>query len=202
MEHEGGHSRGSSRPSTPNWKRIWISLAQHQHHREYRRGASGNLCLSPSPTQMASAPAHAWPAPSGIKTPTLPIEVLLRSRQAVLLPMTWAAAPSTCGAHQKPHPLQSPLYDIRAQLTLFFHTCPLPKPWGLQAPGSLAPQWQQRQDVKGTLLSEAMVTSRPRLLPGPMSGSMVPLQSGSELMSVAQGNTRGHTDAWSLGGNL
>lgn len=40
------------------------------------------------------------------------------------------------------------------------------------------------------------------LLPRTMSGSMVPQQPGSTLVSVACGTTKGYTDAWSLSCNL
>lgn len=48
-----------------------------------------------------------------------------------------------------------------------------------------------------TTMSE--VTSRPGLLPGTMSGSMVPPQLGSVLKPVAPFTTKGYAAAWDLG---
>lgn len=45
----------------------------------------------------------------------------------------------------------------------------------------------------------ARLTSEPWLLPGTMSGSVILLQLGSELMSVDNVPDEGHTDAQGLG---
>lgn len=152
-------------------------------------------CPLPLSRRPLLKPMHVLLFPVNLPEP-LPLQLRSFSGQdrTALLPLTWAVAPSTCSADEKPHPLQPPLHDIRpSPPSSFTHTC-CPSSWGLQAPGSLGPHWQQGQGFKKHLLSGAMVTPKPRLLLRAMSGSIVLPQSGFELMAMAHSNTKGHRD--------
>lgn len=126
-----------------------------------RNFRESGLVPFPYPDGLCSSPCF----PVNLPEP-LPLQLKSFSGQdrTALLPLTWAVAPSTCSADEKLHPLQPPLHDIRpSPPSSFTHTC-CPSSWGLQAPGSLGPHWQQGQGFKEHLLSGAMVTPKPRLL--------------------------------------